>query len=379
MPFQSVKSPLHATVAQREELERIARSRTDSKQRVERARILLLYIDGEAVSAIARKLGTTRPRVYRCIDKALDVGVLTALSDLPGRGRKPEITSEAKAWLLSLACRKPTELGYGQELWTTGLLARHVRRQAESAGHACLRKIGRGTVSKVLASARVKPHKVRYYVERRDPEFETKMAQVLCVYKEVELLRKAGEQADSMVAILSYDEKPGIQALENCGKAKPPVPGEHPSWLRDYEYVRHGTLSLLAGIDLLNGHVHGLVTERHRSREFIEFLTRLDTHYPCEVKIRLVLDNHSAHISRETRDYLAGHPNRFEFIFTPKHGSWLNLVESFFAKVAKTLLRGMVVSSKEELKRRIETYLEEVNESPVVFRWKYGLDTISVA
>lgn len=378
MPFQSVKPRLKLTASQREELDRIARSRTASKQRVERAKILLLYTDGESVSAIAQKLRTTRPRVYRCIDKALEVGVLAALSDLPGRGKKAEITPEAKTWLLSLACQKPSEWGYSQELWTTRLLAQHSRQHCESAGHPSLNNIGRGTVSKLLTRARVKPHKVRYYVERRDPEFEAKMAQVLCVYKEVELLKRTGEKADQMVAILSYDEKPGIQALENCGLEKPPVPGKHPSWLRDYEYVRHGTMSLLAGIDLLNGHVHGLVTERHRSREFIEFLRRVDGHYPTGVKIRLVLDNHSAHISKETRAYLAGRPNRFEFIFTPKHGSWLNLVESFFAKVAKTLLRGMVVSSKAELKQRIEKYLDEVNESPVIFRWKYGLDSVSV-
>ncbi len=378
MPFQSVKPRLKITAAEREELDNLAHSRTAAKQRVERAKILLRYAEGESVSAIAQKLRTNRPRVYRCIDKALEVGVLAALSDLPGRGKKAAITPEAKTWLLSLACQKPTELGYSQELWTTRLLAQHARQHGKAAGHPSLNQIGRGTVSKLLARARVKPHKVRYYVERRDPEFETKMAQVLCVYKEVELLRKAGEKGDQMVAILSYDEKPGIQALENCGQEKPPVPGQYPSWLRDYEYVRHGTVSLLAGIDLLNGHVHGLVTDRHRSREFIEFLRKVDAHYPTGVKIRLVLDNHSAHISKETRAYLARHPNRFEFIFTPKHGSWLNLVESFFAKVAKTLLKGMIVASKAELKQRIEKYLEEVNESPVIFRWKYGLDSVSV-
>ncbi len=378
MPFQRVKPRLQLAAPAREELDRIARSRTASAQRVERARILLRYADGESISAIARKLKTSRPRVYRCVDKALEVGVLTALSDLPGRGKKAAITPEAKTWLLSLACQKPTELNYSQELWSTRLLAQHARRHGEAAGHACLKKIGRGTVSKLLTGARVKPHKVRYYVEKRDPEFETKMAQVLCVYKEVELLKKAGDNAENTVAVLSYDEKPGIQALENSGSEKPPVPGQHPSWLRDYEYVRHGTVSLLAGIDLLNGHVHGLVTERHRSREFIQFLRKVDAHYPAEVKIRLVLDNHSAHISKETRGYLASVPNRFEFIFTPKHGSWLNLVESFFAKVTKTLLRGIVVTSKAELKQRIEKYLEEVNEAPVVFRWKYGLESISV-
>ena len=160
--------------------------------------------------------------------------------------------------------------------------------------------------------------------------------------------------------------------------SRPPVPGRYPSWLRDYEYVRHGTLSLLAGIDLLSGHVHHLVANRHRSREFIEFLRGIDAHYAPQTKIRIVLDNHSAHISQETRSYLARVPNRFEFIFTPTHGSWLNLVESFFAKMAKSFLRGLRVSSQNELKQRLEQYLDEVNDTPAVFRWKYGLDSLPV-
>ena len=147
---------------------------------------------------------------------------------------------------------------------------------------------------------------------------------------------------------------------------------------RDHEYVRHGTLSLLAGIDLWNGEVLGLVRERHRSAEFIEFLRLLDARYPAEARIRLVLDNHSAHLSRETRTFLGTRPNRFEFTFTPTHGSWLNLIESFFGKMARTLLRGIRVKSKEELKTRIEMYLREVNEEPVIFRWKYKLETLSV-
>jgi transposase len=156
------------------------------------------------------------------------------------------------------------------------------------------------------------------------------------------------------------------------------VPGRHATVGRDHEYVRHGTLSLLAGIDLWNGEVLGLVRERHRSAEFIEFLRLLDARYPVEARIRLVLDNHSAHLSRETRTFLGNRPNRFEFTFTPTHGSWLNLIESFFGKMARTLLRGIRVKSKEELKTRIEMYLREVNQEPVVFRWKYKLETLSV-
>jgi transposase len=157
------------------------------------------------------------------------------------------------------------------------------------------------------------------------------------------------------------------------------VPGRYETPSRDYEYVRHGTLSLLAGIDLLTGKVHGLVAERHRSREFIQFLETVNGAYAPTAKIRIVLDNHSAHISKETRKYLATVPNRFEFTFTPKHGSWLNLIETFFAKMAHSMLRSIRVASKAELKERIELYLKEVNQTPVVFRWKYGLDSISVA
>ena len=257
------------------------------------------------------------------------------------------------------------------------LLAQHLRRECRQAGHPSLSSVGRGTVSKILSQAALKPHKVRYYVEKRDPDFEAKMAQVLCVYRQVRMLRRAGEEEQQAVAILSYDEKPGIQAIESTGRELPPVPGRHAGWLRDYEYVRHGTLSLLAGIDLLTGHVHGLVAPRHRSREFIRFLQLIDEHYPEQTRIRLILDNHSAHLSKETRAYLATRPNRFEFVFTPKHGSWLNLIETFFAKMAKVFLRGIRVSSKEELKRRLEQYLDEVNQAPVIFRWKYGLDQLS--
>jgi len=203
------------------------------------------------------------------------------------------------------------------------------------------------------------------------------MKQVLHVYKQVELWHKTGAPSE-LVAVLSYDEKPGIQAIQNTAPDLPPVPGLHAAISRDHEYIRHGTLSLLAGIDLLSGEVLGLVRDRHRSAEFIEFLRMTDAQYPSDARIRIVLDNHSAHISKETRAYLVTVPNRFDFVFTPTHGSWLNLIESFFGKMAKTLLRGIRVSSKEELRARIEMYLREVNEDPVVFRWKYKLETLSV-
>lgn len=379
MPFQSQRAKLVLSEDLHQRLTTLASSRTEPAHRVERARILLAYALGETISAIARQLGTHRPKIERCVDKALQIGALAALEDLPGRGRKPTIPAEARAWVVSLACQKPKDLGYAAELWTTRLLAAHVRQHCEAQGHPSLRRLGRGTVSKILSRSQIRPHKIASYLQRRDPEFEAKMAQVLCVYREVQLLREKGEDASSWLAVLSYDEKPGIQVLENTAPDRLPVPGLYPTLARDHEYIRHGTLSLLAGIDLLSGQVHGLVADRHRSREFVEFLKRLDASYPRTATIRLILDNHSAHISKETRAYLATVPNRFDFIFTPKHGSWLNLVESFFAKLAKTLLRGIRAASKSELKQRIERHLDEVNQDPVVFKWKYRLDSLSVA
>ena len=374
MPFQSQRPRLRMTQDEQEFMMSLSKSRTEQAARVERAKILLSYYDGDSISSIARSLKTNRPKVERCIDKALQFGVKAALNDLPRTGTPPSITEEARVWVVHIACTKPKELGYSYELWTTDLMARYIRANCVKAGHPCLSNLGRGTVSKILAANKIKPHKVDYYLERRDAEFEEKMAQVLCVYQEVALLKSTEEDVSDMVAILSYDEKPGIQAIGNTAPDLPPLPGRHETWSRDHEYVRHGTVSLMAGIDLLSGMVHGIVVDRHRSREFIQFLKVIDGAYPETAKIRIILDNHSAHISKETRTFLSTLPNRFEFIFTPKHGSWLNLIEMFFSKMSRSMLRGIRVESKEELRKRIYQYLHEINQAPTVFRWKYMIN-----
>jgi transposase len=379
MPFERRRPDLVLTEEEEVALKSLSHSRTEPAAQVERAKILLAYAEGESISSTARRFETNRPKIERCVDKALQLGAHTSLKDLPRSGRKRRITPEARTWLVDLACQKPKDLGYSYELWTARLLAKHAREHGPSEGHPCLSQLSRGTVSKILTHREIRPHKIRYYVEKRDPDFEAKMKQVLCVYREVQLLREAGGDAPSMVAILSYDEKPGIQAIQNTSSDLPPVPGKHPSFTRDYEYVRHGTVSLMAGIDLLNGKVHAQVVDRHRSREFVQFLKMVDEKYDPKVKIRMILDNHSAHISKETRRYLATVPNRFEFVFTPKHGSWLNMIEMFFSKMARTMLRGIRVSSKQELKDRIMQFIDEINADPVVFKWSYKLDTVGVA
>src|SRR3979490_3362763 len=352
----------------------VSRSRTEPASRVQRAQMLLAYRENPSFFAVGQRVGVHHQTVQRCIERALAYGPLMALDDRPRPGKEPTITPEAKAWLVSLACRKAKELGYPHELWTTRLLARHAREHGAAAGHECLANLVQGTVCKILGQEEVKPHKVRYYLERRDAEFEQKMAEVLCVYRQVQILKKAAAKAKNNaknpgkpVTIVSYDEKPGIQAIATTAPDLPPVPGTYATFARGYEYKRHGTLSLLAGIDLLTGKVHALVRDRHRSREFIEFLKRLDAAYPAGTAIKLILDNNSAHISRETRAWLdARPPGRLAFTFTPKHGSWLNLIEGFFSKFARSVLRHIRVTSKHELKERIMAGIDDVNRHPVM-------------
>jgi len=205
------------------------------------------------------------------------------------------------------------------------------------------------------------------------------MAQVLVVYKEIEVFRQTPEKNENRrETTISYDEKPGIQAIANVAVDLAPVPHKYSTWGRDYEYRRLGTVSLMAGLDLYDGHVHALVRDRHRSREFIEFLQEIDHRYPSDWKIKLVMDNHSAHVSKETLKWLAVRPSRFTFVFTPKHASWLNMVEIFFSKMARSFLRSLRVQSKDELVERLYRYINEINESPVIFRWKYRLDEVLI-
>jgi transposase len=474
---------LFLTEDERDKLKQLVSSRTSPAHHIERASILLSYADRLSVAQIANELTLDRGKIYRCINKAFAVGVEKALDDLPRSGRSPVITPEATLWILSLACQAPKELGYSHERWTTDLLAQHVREECVKTGHPSVIKLAQGTVVKLLNKFEIKPHKVKYYLEVRDPDFDSKMVEVLKVYKLAELLmlnreltapldehEAVGEgqpalpkkkskktrkekpdklltrlaefikeqqseeatSADSIViceteqklvtdfnlvadewadeatttsgkepqamsidellklagnysshkqplpvAILSYDEKPGIQAIKNKAPDLPPVPGEYSCQGRDYEYARCGTLSLLAGTDLVSGNVHAMARERHRSSEFVDYLKMLDRLYPQNMKLVILLDNHSAHKSKETQKYLETMPNRFLFVFTPVHASWLNIIESFFSKMARSVLRGMRVTSLGDLKQRLLQYIKEVNLNPVVFRWRYGLELIS--
>jgi len=376
MASKTKRAALVLTDEQRAMLQDLARSRTAPAREVERAKVLLGYADGMSIMGLRRQLGVGRPMIYKCIDKALAGGAPMGLKDAYHRPHEPQITAAAKSWVVSIACTKPKDHGLAAELWTLSGLAHFVANAAAGAGFPRLAGAGKSTVWRILDEHQIKPHRIRYYLEKRDPEFDRKMQEVLLVYRQVSLYRDGAAPAAPSYTV-SVDEKPGLQALGLTAPDLPPVPGQAAAVGRDYEYVRHGTVSILAGIDLHSGHIIANVEDRHRSVEFIALLQRLDAYYPAEGVIRLVLDNHSAHISKETMAYLGTRPGRFEYVHTPKHGSWLNLIECAFSKMARTFLRHIRVSSVAELKARILQGIGECNAAPVVFRWnKFDLGVV---
>ena len=371
---KSSRAKLLLTTEEVKMLDRLRQSRTVAVREAQRAHVVWRYYQGENIATIMKAVGMTRKSVSKWINKTLIMGLSVGLKDTP-HGSQPVITEEAKAWLVHLACSKPKDIGYAAEVWSRQALAQHVRRDALIHGHSCLTRASKATVQRILKAQPLQPHKVTYYLERRDPAFEDKMREVLLVYQEVALQnerRKSNDATleDSKVITVSVDEKPGVQAIANIAADLPPVPGKYPTIARDYEYKRMGTCSILAALDLHSGQVTARVERRHRSREFIALLKDLDAAYPNEYTIRIILDNHSSHISKETQAYLATRPNRFKYVRTPTHGSWLNIVETLFGKMARTFLRHIRVKSWEDLRARILQGVAEINAAPVVHRWK---------
>lgn len=371
MGRESTLAMLVLTPEEETRLNRLRQSRTEPARDVKRAEVLWQYHSGATVAAIMKSVGMTRKSVTKWIRKALNTGVSEGLRDTP-HGSAPKLTEQAKAWVTHVACTKPKDLGLAAEVWSRRALAEYVRKQSAAEGHPSLAKASKATVHRILKSQLLRPDKVTYYLERRDPDFVRKMREVLMVYQEVELQNRgaaAGTEGLKIITV-SVDEKPGVQAIANTTPDLPPVPGRHSTIGRDYEYKRLGTCSIMAALDLHTGHVTARVERRHRSREFVALLNDLDQYYPKDCTIRVILDNHSAHISKETMAFLATRPNRFKYVHTPTHGSWLNLVETLFGKMARTFLRHIRVQSWNELRDRILLGVQEINQAPTVHRWK---------
>ena len=368
MAGESRRAKLTLTAEELESLRQISRSTKAEVRESARASILMRYYEGESIASVARSVSMTRKSVAKWITRALAIGATAALKGTYHRPKAPVITEEACAWVVSLACGKPQDLGYAAELWTRSALAQHVRTHAVQTGHPSLAKAAKATIQRILAKQELHPERVKYYLERRDPQFDEKMKNILLVYQAVSLQNECGTNP-SLTVTVSRDEKPGVQAIANTAPNLPPVPGKYPAVARDWEYKRLGTYSILAALDLHDGHIIARVERRHRSVEFIALLQDLDAYYPPECTIRVILDNHSAHISKETYAYLETRPNRFRYVLTPKHGSWLNIVETLFGKMARTFLKHIRVASWEELKTRILAGIAPIHATPAVHRW----------
>jgi len=371
-------------IKHKSELEKLASSGMTPIVIAQRAKILLLKDAGKSATAIAEEVGVSRHTAELWINKYRNRSEKDSIKDLlsvgKGRGRKEEITGEAKTWLISVACTQPKDFGYAAETWTTKALTQHINKTAAKEGFERLATITESGIYRILDKSKIKPFRIQYYCERRDPDFEEKMHNVLLVYKQLEIqFDDEGNllpfDESEVVHVVSYDEKPGIQAIANVADDLPPTE-DNGTIKRDYEYKRLGTVSLLAGIDLQTGEAIPLVSDSHNSSDYIEFLKILDAKYPKGDTIRLVLDNLKVHKAKKVIEYLSTVEGRFEFVFTPKHASWLNLVESFFSKMTKQMLKGIRVKSKEELVHRIYIYFDEINAEPVAFHWTWHLDDI---
>ena len=223
---RKIRKQLKLSESDMAQLKAYSVSRTESSSKVQRSRIIIDYSSGMTIAKITRKYGTNRPLVERTVDKAIEFGHITALSDLPRSGRPSDITDAARAWVVSIACEPPTKFNFAAETWTYSALAKYIRDNCTSAGYASLIKTGKSFLNNVLSKSNIKPHKISYYLERKDPEFDTKMASVLHVYKEVALINDENICPNKHTTV-SYDEKPGIQAIKNIAAQLQPVPHTH--------------------------------------------------------------------------------------------------------------------------------------------------------
>jgi transposase len=330
---------------QRPRLEALARSRTAPLREVQRARIVLAAANGASNAAIARDLSIKETTVRTWRGRFAEHGA-SGLTDRPRPGRPPIYGPDTH---LRIVAAVTSELPEADTVWSHRLLAEHLHEDGISAS-----QIGR-----ILADLDLKPHRVRGWLTRRaDPAFFTKAAEVCHLYLHC---------PDASV-VVCVDEKTAIAARSRKHPDQPARPGRIAR--REFEYVRHGTVSIIAALDVHSGQVHTERIGRNNSDTFIDFLTRLDQRVDPTLTIHLVLDNGSSHTSKATRTWLREHP-RFQPHYTPAHASWLDQAELFFSILTRRLLRRGEFTSQQDLADRIEKFVTVYNRTAKPFRWTY--------
>jgi len=338
------------TIKRRRKLEQIIAARTSEQRLVLRARIVLAAEDGRTNAETAARLGCSVRTVRTWRDRFARRGV-PGIFDRPRSGRPPVHGPSARLAVVATATATPPP---GQSVWTHRTLVAHLAERGL--------RVSPATVGRVLADAEVRPHKVRGWLRRADdPAFWARAGEVCRLY----LDPPAG------TVLVSVDEKTGIQAKTRRFPEIPLRPGH--AARREFEYVRHGTVSVIAAMDVATGEVVTRRIGRNTSAAFTAFLAMLDEHIDPALRIHLILDNGSSHTARATKAWLKAHP-RFSVTYTPKHASWLNMVEQWFGVLTRRLLRRGDFASREDLEAQITEFTIRHNQTARPYRWSYDAD-----
>ena len=339
----------------RKRLERIVAAAGSPQQLVLRAKIVLAAWRGEANAQIARELGASVDTVRRWRHRFRRGGI-PALLDRPRSGRPPIYGIEAQLLIVATVTEAAPQV---DAQWTHRGIAEHLHSQVG---------VSASQIGRILASFDVKPHRVRGWLNRpADPAFHTKAQAVCALYLD--------PPAPDTV-LFSVDEKTAMQARSRKRSTRPVRPGLIER--REFEYVRHGTVSLMAAMNVTTGTVHPKIIKRNDSDTFIEFLTELAATLDPDKKIHLILDNGSSHTSKKTRKWISQHP-RFTVTYTPCHASWLNIIEIFFSILTRRMLRRGDFASRDDLIGKITTFIRVYNRTAKPFRWTYDAKLLRAA
>jgi len=340
MGFMRIAPPVHLTDEDRDWLTKTSNSALTSKRLSERCAVVLLAAKGKRNDQIARKLKITRQKVARWRQRFLQSGRAGIEGDAPGRGRKPIYTPDIRRLMVRLTTQE------------TPKAATHWSRQsmAKELG------LSPSTVGRVWREHGLKPHLARTFKVSKDPRFAEKLEDIVGLYL----------NAPEHAIVLCCDEKSQVQALDRTQPGLPLKKGRAGTMTHDY--VRHGTTTLFAALNVADGKIIGQCQNRHRHQEWLQFLKQIDQQMPPDRELHLIIDNYATHKHAAVRRWLAKHP-RFHLHFTPTGASWLNMVERFFREVTEKRLRRGVFHSVPDLVSALDEYLAHYNENPTPFVW----------
>jgi transposase len=342
--------PVRMTIKRDRKLRQVIGAGTSPQRLVLRARIILAAAAGEPNAKIARDLGCTENTVRQWRKRFAREGI-PGIFDKPRAGHPETHGPSVRLAIIAIATSVPPD---GESCWSQDSIAHHLR---ERGLH-----VSRATIGRALADAKVRPHKVRGWMNRADdPSFWVKAGAVCRLY----LNPPPG------TVLISIDEKTGIQAKSRTRPDIPVRAGQDAR--REWEYVRHGTVSVIAAMNVATGEVISQRIYSNDSVTFMKFLAMLGQHIAPGLRIHLIMDNGSSHISKATRAWIAARP-RFSVTYTPKHSSWLNIIEQWFSILTRKLLRRGSFESKEDLENRITEFTIGYNKTAHPWKWKYDAD-----